>query len=174
MNKHISIHVYTKAAKLLKLFSLTSQDLIHHKICWWGKILETEMRWEWAVGLLMWLWKWDQLCHPTPHGTMEILSSKKKASLKDETHGIMGRAGVTLKCPEMMKQFWKTESRWDYVDRNEGNLSPTCVQKMPRMLRSAAEKPPSPLPAITEAEGGPSANRKVITELPTEPLSQWL
>lgn len=85
-----------------------------------------------------------------------------------------GRAGVTLRCPEMMKQFWKTESRWDYVDRNEGNLSPTCVQKMPRMLRSAAEKLPSPLPAITEAEGGPSANRKVITELPTEPLSQWL
>lgn len=129
------------------------------------------MRGGWAVGLLAWPWKWALLHHPTPHGTTEILSGRKKASLIGETHGIMGRVGVTLRCPEMMKQFWKTESRWDYVDRNEGNLSPTCVQTMPQMLRSAAEKPPSPLPAITEAEGSPLAKRKAITELPTEPLS---
>ena len=38
MNKHISTHVYTKAAELLKLFTWNRQNLINHKIWWWEVI----------------------------------------------------------------------------------------------------------------------------------------
>lgn len=103
--------------------------------------------------------------HPTPPHHPKSFQVTRKKSLKDSICDSTDGMGVAFRGPEIVRNFWKIESRWDPIDKAWGNHSPTFAQKITSWEdKSRCGEAPARVSAVREQKW-PWATMKVITEL---------